>query len=266
MVDEVAFVRTNNSFNISMIDSCRFSIMWSTIHDPQFFSSLSSPHFQMFSLFGDPFVYRRPVYRYGYRPAYDPFAYARATDIFDRYLDAFERRLFADLDTNEQTPEALTSPQAPASLQSSESAQAAKPAESTEAAKPTEASEAAKPAEAPTPTRQVAREPVPTKQFIYQTKSTFDGQNYIEEHRERVTGHDGEIRTVVRRRLGDRWYESETHRDKDGKETERETWHNIADDEIDGFKEEWSLKHQKPSPAPQPAIESPNAAPKPTTD
>jgi hypothetical protein len=74
-----------------------------------------------------------------------------------------------------------------------------------------------------------------------------------------------DIRTVVRRRLGDRWYESETHRDKDGKETERETWHNVADDEIDGFKEEWSRKHQKPAPPPQPAIESPEQ-PKPTTE
>jgi hypothetical protein len=45
---------------------------------------------------------------------------------------------------------------------------------------------------------------------------------------------------VIRRRLGDQWYENETHRDKDGKETECQTWHNVADDEICGFKEEWS--------------------------
>jgi hypothetical protein len=72
---------------------------------------------------------------------------------------------------------------------------------------------------------------------------------------------------VVRRRLGDRWYENETHRDKEGKETERETWHNVADDEIEGFKEEWSQKHQKSSPRPQQAaIESPAEPSKPTTE
>jgi hypothetical protein len=53
--------------------------------------------------------------------------------------------------------------------------------------------EPAKPAEAVQPTKQVAREPITTKQFLYQIKSTFDGQNYVEEHRERVTGHDGEM-------------------------------------------------------------------------
>jgi hypothetical protein len=228
----------------------------------------------MFSLFADPFGFRRPLYSYGYRHAYDPFSYARVTDIFDRYLDAFERRLFADLglDSNQKSPDSLTSPEAPASLQSSESAQASKPAdaaESTEPTKPTEgaeSSESAKPAEPPKSTKQVAHQSVPTRQFLYQTRSTFDGQNYVEEHRERVMGHDGEVRTVIRRRLGDRWHESETHRDKDGKETERETWHNVADDEIEGFKEEWSRKHQKPSSHPQPAIESPTQPPKPTTD
>jgi hypothetical protein len=71
---------------------------------------------------------------------------------------------------------------------------------------------------------------------------------------------------VIRRRLGDRWYETETHRDKEGKETERETWHNVADDDIEGFKEEWSRKHQKSSPRPQAAIESPPEPSKPTTD
>jgi hypothetical protein len=208
----------------------------------------------MFSLFADPFVLRRPVYRYGYRPAYDPFAYARAIDIFDRYLDAFERRLFADLDSNQQSPDSLISPEAPAALQSSA------PGEGSES------SQASKPAESTKPTKQVAREPVPTKQFLYQTKSTFDGQNYVEEHREQVSGHEGESRTMIRRRLGDRWYESETHRDKDGKETERETWHNVADHEIDDFKEEWSRKHQKASPPSQAAIESPDQSPKPTSD
>jgi hypothetical protein len=75
------------------------------------------------------------------------------------------------------------------------------------------------------------------------TRSRFDGRDYVEEHREKVTGADGETRTATRRRLGDRWYENEIHVDKEGKRTERETWHNVGDEDIDKFKLEWSDKH-----------------------
>jgi hypothetical protein len=57
-----------------------------------------------------------------------------------------------------------------------------------------------------------------------------------------VTGSDGETRIATRRRLGDRWYENEIHIDKDGKKTERETWHNVADEDIEKFKLEWTEK------------------------
>jgi hypothetical protein len=57
-------------------------------------------------------------------------------------------------------------------------------------------------------------------------------------------GADGETRIATRRRLGDRWYENEVHVDKDGKKTERETWHNVGDSEIEAFKHEWSEKHE----------------------
>jgi hypothetical protein len=222
----------------------------------------------MFSLFADPFGFRRPLYSYGYRYAYDPFSYARVTDIFDRYIDAFERRLFADLDldSNQQSPESLKSPETPASLDSSTPREGSESSESPQTSKPTTSTE---PAESPEPTqsiKQVKPQRVVTRQAVYQTKSSFDGHNYVEEHRKRVTGHDGEVRTVIRRRLGNRWYETETHRDKEGKETERETWHNVADDEIEGFKEEWSRKHQKSLPRPQAAIKSPSEPSKPTTD
>jgi hypothetical protein len=60
----------------------------------------------------------------------------------------------------------------------------------------------------------------------------------------KVTGADGETRIATRRRLGDRWYENEVHVDKDGKKTERETWHNVGDSEIEAFKQEWSEKHE----------------------
>jgi hypothetical protein len=66
----------------------------------------------------------------------------------------------------------------------------------------------------------------------------------IEEHRERVTGADGETRIATRRRLGDRGCENEVHAEKEGKRTERETWHDVGDDDIEGFKLEWSEKHR----------------------
>jgi hypothetical protein len=72
----------------------------------------------------------------------------------------------------------------------------------------------------------------------------LNGRDYVEEHREKVTGADGETRIATRRRLGDRWYEKEIHVDKDGKKTERETWHNVNDEEIEAFKLEWSEKHE----------------------
>jgi hypothetical protein len=43
--------------------------------------------------------------------------------------------------------------------------------------------------------------------------------------------------------LGDRWYENEVHVDKEGKKTERETWHNVGDDDIESFTLEWNVRH-----------------------
>jgi hypothetical protein len=81
------------------------------------------------------------------------------------------------------------------------------------------------------------------RQYISHTRSTFNGRDYVEEHREKVMGTDGETRIATQRRLGDRWYENKTHIDKDGKKTARETWHNAGDEDIEGFIVEWRKKH-----------------------
>jgi hypothetical protein len=73
----------------------------------------------------------------------------------------------------------------------------------------------------------------------------FNGRDYIEEHREKVTGSDGTTRIATRRRLGARWYENEIQVDKAGEKTERETWHNVSDEDIDSFKAEWSAKQTR---------------------
>jgi hypothetical protein len=170
----------------------------------------------------------------------DPFYYrptywgrpVRQQSLFERYLDALDQRFFSVL--GDETPE--SNPQ-----------------------KQTE------PIQQPTD--------VPAQHAIQQSQkfgreTGFEGRGYIEEHREKVTGSDGEIRIVTRRRLGDRWYENEILIDKEGKKTERETWHNVGDEEIEQFKNEWSEKsNQKavkaPEPQPQPQPE-PEPEPQPS--
>jgi hypothetical protein len=68
------------------------------------------------------------------------------------------------------------------------------------------------------------------------TRSTDNGRDYVEEHREKVTGAHGETRIATRHRVGDRGYENVVLVDKDGKRTERETWHNVGDDDIEQSK------------------------------
>jgi hypothetical protein len=62
----------------------------------------------------------------------------------------------------------------------------------------------------------------------------------VKDHREKVTGSDGETRIATRCRLGDRWYQNEVHIDEEGKRTERETWHHVRGNDIEGFKVEWN--------------------------
>jgi hypothetical protein len=127
----------------------------------------------------------------------------------------------------------------------------------------TDAKSEAKPAQPPT--RPTAQPRVRTRQYLSSTHSTFNGRDYVEEHRERVTGANSETRIATRCRLGDRWDENEVHIDKTGKRVERETWHNVGDEAIEALKLKWSEKHppskvnteSKPAPT---AIASPSEA------
>lgn len=83
----------------------------------------------------------------------------------------------------------------------------------------------------------------PYQQYYYQSRSTYDGNNYVEEHREKVTDIDGKVHMTTRRRLGDRWYEAESVTDENGKQSSKETWHNVPEDQIENFKLEWSQQH-----------------------
>lgn len=232
----------------------------------------------MFTLFHDPFYYTPTYYFQAPR-------YSRRQSLFERYLDDLDRRFFSLLtddaaqllsleDRNRTGSSGSTSDGAagagtagttaatatattPPSGEATPSKSAEKSAQSTQSVQPS--------------TRPTASSRVRTQEYISHTSSIFNGRDYIEEHRERVTGADGETKIATRRRLGDRWYENEVHVDKDGKKTERETWHNVGDDDIEAFKLEWSEKHPagksegesaKPATAPAPAsITAPSDAP-----
>ena len=81
------------------------------------------------------------------------------------------------------------------------------------------------------------------KQFYYlESHSHFDGEKIVEERKEQKVDSDGNIHNSLKRRLGDRWYETEQIKDKEGKTTVKESWHNVSEEDIDNFKEEWLTK------------------------
>ena len=103
----------------------------------------------------------------------------------------------------------------------------------------TDAKKAEEAAPKPTP----KPKPQPFQSLFYESRSSYDGQNYVEEHREKVTDTDGKVHQTTRRRLGDRWYEAESITGDDGKTSTKETWHNVPEDQIEKFKSEWVEKH-----------------------
>jgi hypothetical protein len=174
-----------------------------------------------------------------YRPAYwlDHPRFWRGPSLIERYLDALDDRFFSLLDEDPAELLGLES-ETPASKPEPSSAQSntTTPGENVTAA--TTDPKAENVTSGP---KQAAK---PISQYVSHTKSRFNGRDYVEEHREKVIGSDGDTRIATRRRLGDRWCESQVHIDKDGKKTERETWHNVAEDQMDKFNLEWNERHQ----------------------
>jgi hypothetical protein len=178
----------------------------------------------MFSLFWD-----QPVYRSIY--AYNPFDLQRNRNRRSRYLNYLENRLANLINDEFEGLEDFWEDSTPRPVEHRES-------------RPDAASESRESAPVP----QVRK-----SQFSLHSSSRINGQDCIEEHREKFVGEGGDVHVRTRQRLGDRWHETETHTDAQGKNTERETWHNVGDDQIEAFKTEWDQKH-KPTPQqlPQP--------------
>ncbi|KAH0793174.1 cysteine protease [Histomonas meleagridis] len=75
----------------------------------------------------------------------------------------------------------------------------------------------------------------------YSSQRYFNGNEKFEEIREQT--NDGEKTYISKiKRIGNRWCQVDEVVDKDGKKTTKETWHNVGEDEIDAFENEWSLR------------------------
>ena len=82
----------------------------------------------------------------------------------------------------------------------------------------------------------------PSPIYYFESHSRFDGEKLIEERKERKIDSEGKVHQTLKRRLGERWYETEQIEDKEGQIENKETWHNVSEEEIEQFKNEWISK------------------------
>jgi hypothetical protein len=194
----------------------------------------------MFSLFWD-----QPLYNTYY--AYDPFTFRRTPSRRSRYLNYLENQLASLI--NDEFDDFWDSPPSKQQPQQQKQVQHEQPqSQSQPPANPAGESQLGQQQQS---TNLPDKKPRLTE-YRFQSRATYNGRDYVEEHRERFTGEDGGVHVRTRRRLGDRWYELEDHTDADGKTSQRETWHNVGDDQIEAFKQEWTERHQPLNP-PAPA-------------
>lgn len=75
----------------------------------------------------------------------------------------------------------------------------------------------------------------------YSSQRMYNGNEKFEEIREQT--NDGEKTYITKiKRIGNRWVQIDDVIDKEGKKVTKETWHNVGEDEIDSFENEWSLR------------------------
>ena len=96
-------------------------------------------------------------------------------------------------------------------------------------------------------------------QKIFSRSSTYQSTsngNGVEEVKESYTDEKGETHESTSRRIGDRWHRVESHSQKDGTKTIKETWHNISKDEKDKFNSEWDESRKSLGFAPESSVKS----------
>ena len=75
----------------------------------------------------------------------------------------------------------------------------------------------------------------------YSSQRMYNGNEKFEEIREQT--NDGEKTYITKiKRIGNRWVQIDDVIDKEGKKITKETWHNVGENEIDSFENEWSLR------------------------
>ena len=202
----------------------------------------------MFGLFHDPYGY------YGYQPRrvirinpyhpyfgyqrpmhvhYDPFGINSLGAYMNAMDHAFNQMFGPSYEEEEETAEAP----APKEQEKPET-------------KPEEKQEAPKPAP-----QQVTKKEAPRPQPQYFGRSSVyssHSRSGIEEIREKTyDSRTGETVESQTRRIGDRWCRIDTTIDKDGHSKSKETWHNVADEEMEDFKKEWVSRRGLASKAPK---------------
>ena len=90
------------------------------------------------------------------------------------------------------------------------------------------------------------KEPIESKKpmpiYYYESHSRYNDGKIVEERKEKKIDSEGKVHHSLMRRLGDQWYQTEKIEDEEGKVVTKEAWHNVSEDEIDHFKEEWMNK------------------------
>ena len=89
------------------------------------------------------------------------------------------------------------------------------------------------------------KQSIPLPVYYFESHSRFDGEKIIEERKERKIDSKGKVHQTLKRRLGDQWYETEKVEDENGGIENKETWHNVSEEEIENFKKEWTSKSFK---------------------
>ena len=194
----------------------------------------------MFGLFNDPFggfgyaprhVVRAydPFFGYYYKPVrrnYDPFginslgAYMHAMDqafnqMFGYYDDEEEEKSEVPKKENQEEPKAELKEETPKTEEK---------------------------VEKKAPVQKAQKVQKKEQQQYWSRSSVFSSHSKggIEEIREKTyDSKTGETIESQTRRIEDRWCRIDTTTDKEGVSKSKETWHNVADDEMEHFKKEW---------------------------
>ena len=196
----------------------------------------------MFGLFSDPFDYRYapkhvvraydPFFGYYYKPVgknYDPFG-INSLGAYMHAMDQAFNQMFGYYDEEDEEQE--TSQEKKETQNKEEKVENINTQE-------TNTKENDNKVNTETPKKEVKK----TEQPHYWSRSSVFSSHSsggVEEIREKTydskTGETVESQT---RRIGDRWCRIDTVTDKEGSSKSKETWHNVADDEMEKFKKEW---------------------------